>query len=308
MSFTKQANAEPIPGYRLIAPLGGGGFGEVWKCVAPGGLFKAIKFVYGNLNGVEGASTQAHEELQAIQHIKDIRHPFLLSIDRVESSGGELMIVTELADKSLHDVLVSYQKQGLPGIPREELLGYLVEAAEVLDLMNVRQGLQHLDVKPRNLFVVGNHVKVADFGLVTSLSGQDGIKLGAVTPLYASPEVFQGKASRSSDQYSLACTFKELLTGKLPFQGKNTRRLFMQHVQDEPDLSGAAGIGLGRGAAGPGQGSRKTAFVVPGIHPYASGPASGEHRGNQPRCRPGTGAELVRHSGARVSCAALAAQ
>ena len=238
MPFTKQANAEPIPGYRLVAPLGGGGFGEVWKCVAPGGLFKAIKFVYGNLNGVEGASTQAHEELRAIQHVKDIRHPFLLSIDRVESNGGELMIVTELADKSLHDVLMDYQKKGRPGVPRDELLSYLVEAAEVLDLMNVRQGLQHLDVKPRNFFVVGNHVKVADFGLVTSLSGQDGIKTGAVTPLYASPEVFQGRASRNSDQYSLACTYVELLTGKLPFPGKNTRQLFMQHVQMEPDLSG----------------------------------------------------------------------
>src|SRR5450755_2775381 len=99
MSWLREPNAEPIPGYRLIAPLGCGGFGEVWKCVAPGGLFKAIKFVYGNLNGVEGASSQANEELQAIEHIKEIRHPFLLSIDRVESSGGELMIVTELADK-----------------------------------------------------------------------------------------------------------------------------------------------------------------------------------------------------------------
>ena len=226
--------------FRVIAwlrRLGGGGFGEVWKCVAPGGLFKAIKFVFGNLNGVEGAATQAHEELRAIQHIKDIRHPFLLSIDRVESANGELMIVTELAEKSLHDVFVSYQHKGLPGIPRDELLGFLVEAAEVLDLMNVRQGLQHLDVKPHNLFVVGYHVKVADFGLVTSLSGQDGIKLGAVTPLYASPEVFQGKATRSSDQYSLACTYVELLTGKLPFHGKNTRQLFMQHIQEEPDLS-----------------------------------------------------------------------
>lgn len=238
MPITKQPHAEPIPGYRLIAPLGTGGFGEVWKCEAPGGLFKAIKFVYGNLNQVNGESSQAHEELRAFRAIKDIRHPFLLSIDRVEYGGGELMIVTELADKNLHELLLHYQAKGLPGVPRPELLRYLLEAAEVLDLMNEQHGLLHLDIKPRNLFLVSRHVKVADFGLVTSLVAcAGGIKPGAVTPLYASPEVFQGKVSKFSDQYSLACCYMELLTGKLPFEGRNCRQLLVQHINDEPDLS-----------------------------------------------------------------------
>jgi serine/threonine protein kinase len=237
MPFTKQPNAEPIPGYRLIAPLGRGGFGEVWKCEAPGGLFKAIKFVYGNPGSVGDDATQAQEELRAIQRVKGIRHPFLLSMDRVESNDGELMIVTELADQSLHDVLVEYQRKGQPGVPREELLRYLGEAAEVLDLLNQHHGLQHLDVKPRNFLLLSKHIKVADFGLVTSLvsSGTD-LKLAAVTPLYASPEVFKGKISGSSDQYSLACSYMELLTGKLPFSGSNSRQLLMQHLKGEPSL------------------------------------------------------------------------
>ncbi len=235
MPATKAPHCEPIPGYRLLERLGRGGFGEVWKCEAPGGLCKAIKFVYGDLNGVDGHGTSAEEELRAVERIKAIRHPFLLSMDRVECVEGELMIVTELADRNLHEVLIEYQQSGLPGIPRAELLGYLRETAEVLDLMNLRHGLQHLDVKPRNLFLVSNHVKVADFGLVNSLGG--GVKLGAVTPLYAAPEVFKGTISPRSDQYSLAVSFQELLTGTMPFSGKNARQLLLLHATAEPDLS-----------------------------------------------------------------------
>ena len=237
MPIEKAANAEPIPGYRLIEPLGSGGFGEVWKCEAPGGICKAIKFVQGAANEVDDRCKKAEEELRAVQHIKSIRHPFLLSIDRVEVVDGELLIVTELADQNLHELLQKYRSLGKPGVPREELLAYLREAAEVLDLMNLKFDLQHLDVKPRNLFLVSNHVKVADFGLVNSLVGIDGkLHVGAITPLYASPELFQGKLSRHCDQYSLAIVFLELLTGALPFPGRNSRQLLLQHTQGEPCL------------------------------------------------------------------------
>src|SRR5438445_7358139 len=237
MSLIREADAEPLPGYRLIEPLGTGGFGEVWKCEAPGGLFKAIKFVYGNLNSLDTDAARAEQERDALNRVKEVRHPFVLSIEQIQNVSGELVIVTELADKSLHDLFVEHQAAGLVGIPREDLLRYMRDAAEALDHMNEKHKLQHLDIKPRNLFLISDRVKVADFVLVKHLERQSGTgALGGVTPLYASPETFQGKISGSSDQYSLAIVYQELFTGQRPFTGKNPRQLAQQHMQEEPEL------------------------------------------------------------------------
>ena len=169
MSGIREPNSEPIPGYRLIEPLGCGGFGEVWKCEAPGGLFKAIKFVFGNLNSLDVQGARAEQELHALMRVKEVRHPFIVSMDRIEVVDGELVIVMELADKSLHDLYGECQAAGLIGIPRDDLLRYLRDAAEALDHMNEKHNLQHLDIKPRNLFLISDRVKVADFGLVKHL-------------------------------------------------------------------------------------------------------------------------------------------
>lgn len=236
MSFLREPNAEPIPGYRLIEPLGSGGFGEVWKCEAPGGLFKAIKFVYGNLNSVDDDCARAEQEQKALERIKEVRHPFICSLEVIKVVDGELVIVMELAERTLHDLFVECQAAGLIGIPRADLLRYMGDAAEALDHMNEKHNLQHLDVKPRNLFLNSGHVKVADFGLVKQLerTTSSGL-LGGVTPLYAAPETFNGKMAQQTDQYSLAVVYQELLTGHRPFAGKNARQLAQQHMQEEPD-------------------------------------------------------------------------
>jgi serine/threonine protein kinase len=235
--FTREVGAEPIPGYRLIEPLGQGGFGEVWKCEAPGGLYKAIKIVGHGSAG----SSPAEQELAALQRVKTIRHPFILSLERVEVIDKVLLIIMELADRSLHHVHAEYRARGEEGIPRAELLSYLLEAAEALDWMNFEHGLQHLDIKPHNLFLVTNHLKVADFGLVHSLGdaagGGTSQRNGGVTPLYASPEILRGMLSRHSDQYSLAIVYQQMLTGVMPFWNDNVHDLINQQLSAQPDLS-----------------------------------------------------------------------
>lgn len=238
MNWLREPDTEPLPGYRLLEPIGTGGFGEVWKCLAPGGILKAIKFVYGNLNDLEVEDGRAQQELKALERVKQVRHPFLLSIEQIQEIDGELIIVMELADQNLHECFLEYQQRGLPGIPRDKLLAYLDDAAVGLDYLIEKHGLQHLDVKPRNLFLVADRVKVADFGLVKTLerSSISGL-LGGVTPLYAAPETFANKISRHTDQYSLAIVYVELMTGRRPFDGKNVRQLALQHMSAPPDLS-----------------------------------------------------------------------
>jgi len=234
---SQMLNREPIPGYRLIERLGRGGYGEVWKAEAPGGLLKAIKFVYGDLEEGFGDSGQAEQELKALNRVKTIRHPYILSLERFDIVEGQLLIVMELADRTLWDRYEELRKLREPGVPRDELLRYMEECAEALDLMNLEYSIQHLDIKPQNLFLVHNHVKVADFGLAKDFEGLRGTLTGGVTPVYAAPETFEREISRHCDQYSLAIVWQEMLTGVRPFSGTTMKQLLHQHLSVAPDLS-----------------------------------------------------------------------
>lgn len=161
---------------------------------------------------------------------------------------------------------------GLQGIPRAELLEYMGEVADALDEL-LKHHLQHTDIKPNNVCLKDGHAHVVvvekahcqlmdvpESGFVVAISdsmsehgiydlviwmdqavqeqrGNDHSLSGGATPVYAAPEVLDGKFGPYCDQYSLAIVYQEMLTGKRPFRGANIHELVMQHVQGKPDLS-----------------------------------------------------------------------
>ncbi|HEY2883220.1 MAG TPA: tubulin-like doman-containing protein, partial [Pirellulales bacterium] len=228
-----QAREMVFPGYQLFERIGSGGYAEVWRARAPGGIDKAVKIVYGCYG-----DQLAAQEMKAMERIKDVRHPFVLSLERFEVVDGRLAILTELADMSLEQRAQQCRANGLPGIPRDELLGFIADTAEALDFLAERHSLQHLDIKPANLLISGDHVKVADFGLVKELATRTQNSLVAgMTPTYSAPEMFDDAPAPQSDQYSLAIVYQEMLTGLLPFPGRTTAQLANQHLRSEPQLA-----------------------------------------------------------------------
>src|SRR3970040_449499 len=113
-----------LPGYTLADRIGAGGLPEVWRAEAPGGIQKAVKIVYGYCD-----DEFASQELKSLERIKGVRHPFLLSLERFDVINGRLAILTELPDMSLEQRLRQCRAEGLTGIPRDELLQYMADAA-----------------------------------------------------------------------------------------------------------------------------------------------------------------------------------
>src|ERR1700733_4971589 len=148
----------------------------------------------------------SQREIQALELIRTLRHPFLLQTQRYWALSDRVVMVMELADDSLDDWYRRCQAEGKRGLPGPELIAYLREAAEALDYMHSK-GVLHRDIKPGNLLRLSGHAKVADFGLARLQESRLMSATFCGTPVYMSPEMWQGKISVHSDQYSLAASY-----------------------------------------------------------------------------------------------------
>jgi len=233
-----RAGDEPVPGYKLVRMLGQGRFGWVWRAAGPDGITCALKFL--PLNDGQGAV-----ELRRVARLKQVRHPRLAPIigcwlrddaGRITAEGddpppetepGELIIARGTGDKTLAHRLVEC-RQGVTagafgGMSMDELLDLLAQAADAVDYLNrqVHDGgsslaaVPHGGLHPGNLILAAGGLWLGDYGLATAFGTP-----ARNAPAYAAPEIIHGASpNAASDQYSLAVSYVELRTGRLPFEG-----------------------------------------------------------------------------------------
>jgi serine/threonine protein kinase len=233
-----QVGTEPVPGYRLQNLVGQGGFAEVWEASVPEGPPVALKFMYA----VE--SSHAAVEVRALQSMQRLYHPNLLRTHQIWSLSGHIVISMDLADGSLQDLLFAcLDEYGTP-LPADQVCTYLVQAAEGIDFLNQHQhmhdgkrvGYQHGDIKPSNILIFGDVVKLADFGLAVPMAQSRSNRLPFGTAQFAAAEIFQGSLSDQSDQYSLAVSYCLLRGGRVPFTD-SPRSFSIPYTRPTPDLS-----------------------------------------------------------------------
>jgi serine/threonine protein kinase len=255
-----QAGVEPIPGYRLVKRLGKGASGEVWSAESLGRQY-AVKVIPDG-QGLSTERRWVKLEKEGLARIKEVNHRCILHRHKLKSDGSGLVLLTELAETSLKDLFDELRRgtpklslyaqallllrdaaEGLDHLQAKGLMHLDIKPANLLlvrgrcklgDFGTVKairpgqriQGSVALSVPSADnpeasTTVHFRSIQDIQWGSV-GFGGTLFTNTGAFTTRYAPPEAFEGKFSRSFDQYSLALTFCELVAGTIPFQGHKT--------------------------------------------------------------------------------------
>src|SRR5579864_1531554 len=198
---------ERLGPYEILASIGEGGMGEVWKARDT------------RLDRIVALKISKHEFSERFQRearsIAALNHPNICQLyDVVISKDAPNYLVMEFVEGS-----------PLKGpLPLEQALRFAAQICDALDAAH-RKGITHRDLKPANIIVTKQGIKLLDFGLARVAPGENDPTLtvaGTVmgTPAYMAPEQWEGKtADARSDLYSFGCVLYEMLTGKRAAKG-----------------------------------------------------------------------------------------
>jgi non-specific serine/threonine protein kinase len=218
-----------ISHYRILAKLGEGGMGIVYKAQDT----RLERFVALKLLPDGQAREPAARErfLREARAASAFNHPNVATVYDVGDDGRQYYIAMELVDGETVRTRLSAGPQ-----PAEQVIAWAIQMAEGLHAAHGK-GIVHRDVKPENLLLTPTGtIKIMDFGIArvgdSSLT-QTGFVLGTLA--YMSPEQILGsRVDHRSDLWSLGVVLYELLAGRLPFQQEHGAAIMYEILNREP--------------------------------------------------------------------------
>ncbi|HUF47157.1 MAG TPA: serine/threonine-protein kinase [Vicinamibacterales bacterium] len=193
--------------YRVIEPLGSGGFGTVYLAEDTW-IDKRVAIKVPHRQNLDFGELLREPRLLAA-----LNHPNIVTVITAEKQDNVFFIVMEyVPGETLENVILT---RGALDLPLG--LDYICQIANALDHAH-RQGVIHRDLRPANVFVTEKGVlKVGDFGTsrFLEIAAHGTTVIGS--PPYMAPEQFEGRAVFASDIYSLGVSMYQMLTGDLPY-------------------------------------------------------------------------------------------